>query len=130
MLLKRNNLTVEGRKPRTEVNPHGVGFQGSEKPSIFKKMETDLGVSDETVNRDFRQVSQRAKAVARAEGKPEPKAIKPTSSAQDIETVVELSERHGILRDRRQWRGQPVYGRARPFLDQEPAPAARNQTDA
>ena len=97
MLLKRNNLTVEtviktGR-PKQENDPHGAGSE-NQKPSIFNKMKEDLGVSPDTVERDFRQVSKRAATVARAEGKPEPKAVKPTSPAEDIEATVELSERH------------------------------------
>ena len=45
-ILKRNNLTVEGRKPKTSIIGHDVRFEKSERPSIFKKMEADLGVSD------------------------------------------------------------------------------------
>ena len=98
MLLKRNNLTVEEKvkPPGKQLGdmPHDAAFLKTEKPSVFKKMETDLGVSRDTVERDFRQVSKRAATVARAEGKPEPKAVKPTSPAEDIEATVELSERH------------------------------------
>jgi ParB-like nuclease domain len=96
-ILKRNNLTVEGRKPKADANTHDASLE-NQKPSIFNKMEKDLGVSHDTVQRDFANVSKRAKAVARAEGKPEPKSIKPTSPAEDIEVAVQLSERHTAAR--------------------------------
>ena len=98
MLLKRNNLTVEEKvkPPGKQLGdmPHDAAFLKTEKASVFKKMETDVGVSRDTVERDFRQVSMRAATVARAVGTPEPKAVKPTSPAEDIEATVELSERH------------------------------------
>jgi hypothetical protein len=37
---------------------------------------------------DFRQVSARAKAVAKAKSLPEPKPIKPTSPAEEIEAAL------------------------------------------
>ena len=95
LLLKRNSLVVEGRKPKTDISSHDESFDKPEKPSIFNKMEADLGVSPQTVSRDFVAVSKRAKAVAKAEGLPQPKAIKPTNLADDAaDEVVRLSERH------------------------------------
>ena len=97
-------LTVDGKippGPKTKGDSrHDDSYPETEKPSVFKKMQTDLGVSQpETVSRDFRQVSQRAQTVAKAAGLPAPKSIKPTSPAKDIEAAVELSERHTEARN-------------------------------
>jgi ParB-like chromosome segregation protein Spo0J len=95
-LLKRNNLTVEEEAKRGPKNSahDEPNFNPKEKPSVFAKMEADLGVTRATVKRDFAAVSRRAQAVAREEGLPKPKPITPTSSAEVIEAALKLSERH------------------------------------